>query len=109
MDSRQVVEVFLTAGQSLFAVVLILRHHISGRGAIALFGLFTVQLIQQLVMEELGLPYDLEIRLGFSILYVVLSVGILVIDRHRIAELPGIFRSIMVGGGERGRGVGVQA
>lgn len=103
MDNRQVIEVFLTAAQSLFAVVLILRHSISGRGAIALFGLFMVQLVQQLIMEELGLPYDLEIRLGFSILYVVLSVGILVMDRDRIAELPGIFRSIMVGGaGEEG-------
>ncbi len=98
MDNRQVIEVFLTAAQSLFAVVLIMRHYISGRGAIALFGLFTVQLVQQLIMEELSVPYDLETRLGFSILYVVLSVGILVIDRHRIAELPGIFRSIMVGG-----------
>ena len=102
MDNRQVIEVFLTAGQSLFAVVLILKHSISGRGAIALFGLFTVQLIQQLVMEELGLPYDLEIRLGFSILYVVLSVGILTIDRHRIAEMPGIFRSMMPGGRDEG-------
>lgn len=97
MDNRQMIEVFLTAAQSLFAVVLILRHSISGRGAVALFGLFAVQLIQQLVMEELGLPYDLEIRLGFSILYVVLSVGILTIDRHRLAELPGIFRSVMPG------------
>ena len=102
MDNRQVIEVFLTAGQSLFAVVLILKHSISGRGAIALFGLFAVQLIQQLVMEELGLPYDLEIRLGFSILYVVLSVGILTVDRHRIAELPGIFRSVMPGGRDEG-------
>ena len=102
MDNRQVIEVFLTAGQSLFAVVLILRHSISGRGAIALFGLFTVQLVQQLVMEELGLPYDLEIRLGFSILYVVLSIGILTVDRHRIAELPGIFRSVMPGGRDEG-------
>ena len=53
-------------------------------------------------MEELSVPYDLEVRLGFSILYVVLSVGILVIDRHRVEELPGIFRSLMVGGRDEG-------
>ena len=98
MDNRQVIEVFLTAAQSLFAVVLILRHSLSVKGAIALFGLFAIQLVQQLVMEELGLPYDLEIRLGFSILYVVLSIGILTMDRQRVAELPGIFRSMMPGG-----------
>jgi cation:H+ antiporter len=98
MDNRQVVEVFLTAAQSLFAVVLILQHSISVRSAIALFGLFAVQFIQQLIMEELAVPFDLETRLGFSILYVVLSVGILVMDRHRVAELPGIFRSVMPGG-----------
>ena len=103
MDNRQVIEVFLTAAQSLFAVVLILKHFISVRGAVALFGLFTVQLVQQLVMEELAAPYDLEIRLGFSILYVVLSVGILVVDRRRIAELTGIFRSLLPGKGEEPR------
>ena len=102
MDNRQVVEVFLTAAQSLFAVALILRHSISARGAIALFGLFTVQLVQQLVMEEFAIPYDLETRLGFSILYVVLSVGFLATDRHRIAEMPGIFRSMMPGGRDEG-------
>lgn len=105
MDNRQAVEVFLTAAQSLFAVVLILRHSISLGSAMALFGLFAVQFIQQLVMEELSVPYDLEVRLGFSILYVALSVGILVIDRHRVAELPGTFRSIMVGGRQEDPGV----
>ena len=110
MDNRQVIEVFLTAAQSLFAVVLLLKLSISLQSAIALFGLFTTQLVQQLVMEELALPYDLEIRLGFSILYVVLSIAILTVDRDRIAQLPGIIRSAMPGGagggGDSGRGSG---
>ncbi len=108
MDNRQAVEVFLTAAQSLFAVVLLLKLSISLQSAIALFGLFTTQLVQQLIMEELALPYDLEIRLGFSILYVVLSIAILTVDRDRIAQLPGIIRSAMPGGagggGDSGRG-----
>ncbi len=85
MDSRQVTEVFLTAAQSLFAVVLILRSSISVSGGLALFVLFAVQL---------AIPLN-EVRLAFAILYLVLSVGILVIDRGRLGVLPGLFRSVL--------------
>ena len=88
MDNRQVIEVFLTAAQSLFAVVLILKLSISVRGAIALFVLFSLQL---------ALPYN-EARLTFAIIYMVLSFGILALDRQRIGVLPGIFRSVLPGG-----------
>ena len=88
MDNRQVIEVFLTAAQSLFAVVLILKLSISVRGAIALFVLFAMQL---------ALPYN-EARLAFAIIYMVLSFGILALDRQRIGVLPGLFRSVLPGG-----------
>ena len=78
MDNRQVIEVFLTAAQSLFAVVLILKLSISVRGALALFVLFALQL---------ALPYN-EARLTFAIIYMVLSFGILALDRQRIRVLP---------------------
>ena len=51
MNNQQAIEVFLTAAQSLFAIVLILKLSISVRGAIALFVLFTAQLVLQLVGE----------------------------------------------------------
>ena len=88
MDNRQVIEVFLTAAQSLFAVVLILKLSISVKGAIALFVLFAMQL---------ALPYN-EARLAFAIIYMVLSFGILALDRQRIGVLPGLFRSVLPGG-----------
>ena len=88
MDNRQVIEVFLTAAQSLFAVVLILKLSISVRGAIALFVLFAMQL---------ALPYN-EARLAFAIIYMVLSFGILALDRQRIGVLPGLFRTVLPGG-----------
>ena len=88
MDNRQVIEVFLTAAQSLFAVVLILKLSISVRGALALFVLFALQL---------ALPYN-EARLTFGIIYMVLSFGILALDRQRIGVLPGLFRSVLPGG-----------
>ncbi len=101
MNNQQVIEVLLTAGQSLFAVVLILKLSISVRGAIALFVLFTAQLALQLFAElfaSLAFLGSNEARLAFAILYVVLSVGILALDRQRIGVLPGLFRSVLPGG-----------
>ena len=103
MNNQQAMEVFLTAAQSLFAIVLILRLSISVRGALALFVLFTAQLVLQLIGEvfaSLAFLGSNESRLAFSVLYVVLSVGILAIDRRRMAELPAIFRSVMPGGSD---------
>ncbi len=103
MNNQQAMEVFLTAAQSLFAIVLILRLSISVRGALALFVLFTAQLVLQLIGEifaSLAFLGSNESRLAFSVLYVVLSVGILAIDRQRMAELPAIFRSVMPGGSD---------
>ena len=101
MNNQQVIEVLLTAGQSLFAVVLILKMSISVRGAIALFVLFTAQLALQLFAElfaSLAFLGSNEARLAFAILYLVLSVGILALDRQRIGVLPGLFRSVLPGG-----------
>ena len=103
MNNQQAMEVFLTAAQSLFAIVLILRLSISVRGALALFVLFTAQLVFQLIGElftSLAFLGSNESRLAFSVLYIVLSVGILAIDRQRMAELPAIFRSVMPGGSD---------
>ena len=103
MNNQQAIEVFLTAAQSLFAIVLILKLSISVRGAIALFVLFTAQLVFQLVGElftSLAFLGSNEARFAFAVLYVALSVGILAVDRERIGTLPGIFRSVMPGGSE---------
>ena len=103
MNNQQRIEVFLTAAQSLFAIVLILKLSISLRGAIALFMLFTAQLVFQLIAElfaPLAFLGSNEARLAFAALYVALSVGVLAVDRERIGTLPGIFRSVLPGGPE---------
>lgn len=65
-DMRQVEEVFLTAAQSLFALVMILNLSFSLWEALALFGLFTLQLF---------FP-SMHARYLFGILYIVLSIFI---------------------------------
>ena len=103
MNNQQRIEVFLTAAQSLFAIVLILKLSISLRGAIALFVLFTAQLVFQLIAElfaPLAFLGSNEARLAFAALYVALSVGVLAVNRERIGTLPGIFRSVLPGGPE---------
>jgi cation:H+ antiporter len=72
LDSRQREEVFLTAAQSLFAVVLLLDLRLSVIGAGVLFILFVVQA---------AVP---EIRLIVSIIYLVFAVIALIISRHHI-------------------------
>jgi cation:H+ antiporter len=64
MDGRQQEEVFLTAAQSLFALMLIADRRLTPSAAIPLFGLFIVQLL---------FPSQ-QLRIWLSVLYVVLSL-----------------------------------
>jgi cation:H+ antiporter len=68
MDGRQVEEVFLTAAQSLFAVVVIANLSISRTEAVALLVLF---------LGQLGFEAT-AVRYGFAIAYIVLAAGMLV-------------------------------
>jgi cation:H+ antiporter len=72
MDSRQVEEVFLTAAQSLFAVVVIANLSISRIEAVALLSLF---------LGQLGFEAT-AVRYGFAITYILFAVGILVVRKE---------------------------
>jgi cation:H+ antiporter len=74
LDHQQGVEFLLTASMSLFAIVLLARMRVPLYGALALLGLF----IFHLFFTAPG-P-----RLWISILFLVLAVVILVVDRGRI-------------------------
>ena len=67
MDGRQREEVFLTAAQSLFGVMLILDRRLSAKAAFVLLGLFLGQFLLT----------DSTIRWGFAITYLVLAGGLL--------------------------------
>jgi cation:H+ antiporter len=77
LDDRQIMELFLTGAQSLFAIVLILMLTLTWRGALALFVLFLGQLLA---------PWE-GAHLGFAIAYIVLAIGLLVFDAERRAAL----------------------
>ena len=79
MDSRQQEEVFLTAAQSLFGVLLILDKRLTPRAGLLLFGLFAGQFLLT----------DSTIRVGFAITYLVLAAGLLA---QRWRQVPTVVR-----------------
>lgn len=84
IDAHQREELFLTAAQSFFAVVVLLSLSISTREALMLFGLFWAQfLIGAFVPESLA---GLE-RVAVGAVYMVLGVGLLIRQRHILGPL----------------------
>jgi cation:H+ antiporter len=84
LDQLQREELFLTAAQSAFAVAVLASRSLSVREASALFGLF----ISQFILGAL-LPPDLQQleRVGMGVLYLVLAVVMLVVQRQRLRPL----------------------
>ncbi len=79
VDGRQAQEVFLTAGQSIFAVAVLANLTFSIREAILIFVLFALQL---------AIPIP-EVRMGFGALYILLAIVWFFRERH---ELPVLWR-----------------
>jgi len=77
MDSRQVEEVFLTAAQSLFAVAILMSLSLSAREAGIMFVLFAGQLF---------FPQT-EVRWAFGIVYVVLALRWILVERRSLRPL----------------------
>jgi cation:H+ antiporter len=77
LDSRQVEEVFLTAAQSVFAVVLIARLDLTWWGAVLLLVLFIVQFV---------IPAE-SIRIVIGWIYLVLAVVVLLVRRTSLRVL----------------------
>jgi len=77
MDARQAEEVFLTAGQSLFAIAVLTSLSFNAREAGLIFVLFSIQLL-------IPIP---QVRLGFGAAYVLLALIWLASERPLIAQL----------------------
>ncbi len=77
LDTRQSWEIFLTAAQSLFAVVLLLRMRLGPRGALTLLLLFATQLFLT----------DPLIRQIFTFVYLGLALALVVGDPGRLTRL----------------------
>jgi cation:H+ antiporter len=74
LDHRQREEIFLTAGQSAFAIAVFANLRMSLPEAVALFVLFATQLV---ITNE-------QVRLYYGVGYIVLCAGFLVANRHGI-------------------------
>jgi cation:H+ antiporter len=77
IDARQAEEVFLTAGQSLFAVAVLTSLSFSAREAALIFVMFFIQLV-------VPIP---EVRLGFGAAYVLLALIWFISERPLIPQL----------------------
>jgi cation:H+ antiporter len=84
LDERQWEEVFLTAAQSVFAVVLIARLNFSWWGAALLFVLFAVQF---------AIPTT-AVRLAIAWIYLALALIILTVRRTSLRTLIRITREV---------------
>jgi len=85
LDSRQTEEFLLTAAQSVFAIVLLLRMSIGWLGAGLLFLLFSTQLFFS----------SIEARYIYSFIYLGLAVALLTVDRQRVTILWGMIRGVV--------------
>jgi cation:H+ antiporter len=83
MDSRQIEEVFLTAAQTAFAVVLVADMRLSFMEGIILFVLF---------MGQLLIPIP-EVRYGFAFFYLAAALFILFRDKRRLFAIGSMLRS----------------
>ncbi|MBZ2172690.1 sodium:calcium antiporter [Nitratidesulfovibrio sp. SRB-5] len=97
MDSHQMNEILLTAAQSLFAICLLLRMRIGIRGALLLFGLFLAQFISPFIQAPIeaamGLPHIPDrLHIWFSLVYVVLAGGMLLLRPRSLLDLRYGFR-----------------
>jgi cation:H+ antiporter len=91
-DSKQAAEIWITAGQSLFALAILVNFSISGREAVALLVLFVSQvLIEFLIIRDLvTVPFTSEeVLLAYAAVYVVLGVGLFVLRWGEFRRLLG--------------------
>jgi len=77
LDARQNEEMFLTAAQSVFAVAVALSLSLSLREAGLLFGLFAVTFVVS----------STEVRMAAAILYLVLTVVMIAMERSQIGAI----------------------
>ncbi len=94
LDPRGVEELYLTAAQSAFAVAILVSLSLASREALLLLAIFAVQFVLSAV--EMPLPFEVmgetvltasDVRRVAGTIYLVLTVYILVKERHEITHL----------------------
>ncbi len=84
IDAHQREELLLTAAQSFFALAVLVTLSITVREAFLLFGLFWAQFVIGAIVPESWIALE---RIGVSVAYLALGVGIFARDRRLIGPL----------------------
>ena len=97
-DEKQVAEIWITAGQSLFAIAILTNFEISIREAVVLFGLFITQVVAEFIIirtvaEPLASAYSLYILYGYTVVYVLLALALFATRRDELRWLAGKTRA----------------
>ncbi|MFC7189559.1 sodium:calcium antiporter [Halocatena marina] len=94
IDSKQTAEIWITAGQSFFALALLANFEISAREAISLFGLFISQVIAEFYVIQTytgsaQTELSIFILYAYAAVYMVLGGILFVKRRESFVELLG--------------------
>ncbi|QIO24348.1 sodium:calcium antiporter [Haloarcula sp. JP-L23] len=92
-DARQAAEIWITAGQSFFALALLCNFEISIREAVVLFALFISQVLVEfaLIRDLLVLPITShDLLLGYTALYIVAGVVLFALRWQSLKHLLGL-------------------
>ena len=92
-DEKQAAEIWITAGQSYFALAILSNFEISIREALVLFSLFLSQVILEfaLIREWVPLPVDsYELLLVYTAVYLVAGTALFVKRRKSVMLLFGL-------------------
>lgn len=86
LDARQAEEFFLTSGQSLFALALLLRMRLSLSSALVLMGLFSIQIALAFIYRNDEAQTILSLT-ALAWIYIVLAAILFLVQRRRLFEI----------------------
>jgi len=92
-DAKQAAEIWITAGQSYFALALLVNFEISVRESVVLFGLFISQVVLEfmLIRDLIALPVDsYELLLVYTGIYLVSGTALFIQRRRSLKLLFGL-------------------
>jgi cation:H+ antiporter len=91
-EFKQAAEIWLTAGQSFFAIAILVNFRISVRESLTLLALFASQVALEFTLirlypEALAETYSIYLLLTYTAVYIVLGIGLLVSRRRDLRHL----------------------
>ncbi|GGJ00774.1 hypothetical protein GCM10008995_08270 [Halobellus salinus] len=91
-EFKQAAEIWLTAGQSFFAIAILVNFRISVREALTLLGLFVSQVglefaLIRIYPEALAETYSIYLLLTYTAVYIALGAGLLASRRRALRHL----------------------